>query len=308
MKEKEVQEVYDELIASYKNLKAEVFVCEVLEKSNLEFTDIDVFNKSTFTRSYRRDVISFIMDSYSESGDKLQLNLARNGLYDLLPEGIFHEPIKTKTNVALSYKHIRQKHKKEEKEARSFFTPIENELFVQKVRIEQNERVLIDEFTNLKNDFLLDFWGLDKEIPRDYNIKLLQLLPFAHKISGDTELMAIGLENIIEEQVKIKTTTKSYHDVDSAEGEDKLGVDFVLELTETTVVYPMYKITIGPIERKNADKFLKNGITTKFISIFCDYFVPIEIDAEINIVYLEEESEFVLDAINSPRMGLTTTI
>ncbi|WP_025739941.1 hypothetical protein [Aquimarina pacifica] len=306
MKNEEVQKIYNELISTYKNLKAEVFVTEILENSNLDFEDIDIYNKSTFSRSFRRDVINFSVDSYSNKEDKLQFNLARNGMYDSLPEGVFHEPIKSKSQ--LSYKEIRQKNRKEEKSARSFFSPIENEFFVQKVKIEKNERVLIDKFTNLKNNFLLDFWGLNKNMPEEYNVKLLQLLPFAQTIAGNEKLIAISLEKILGEKVTIKRTVRKQVKHTEEISDNRLGVDLVLALNETQFSYPVFDITVGPIKAKNTDKFLENGVAKQFISIFCDYFIPVEIDTKLNVTYSKEESAFVLNETNHPRVGLTTTI
>ncbi|GAA0723935.1 hypothetical protein GCM10009430_27930 [Aquimarina litoralis] len=308
MNNEEVQVVYEELISTYQNLKAEIFVTEILEKSSLDLTDIDIFNSSTFSRSYRRDVIDIKLDTYSRDKDKLQLHLSRNGLYDTLPEGFFHEPVKAKSDI--SFTELHQKQKKQEKDARSFFSPLENEFFTQRVNIEKNERQLINEFANLKTDFLLKFWNLDPEIPSDYSIKLLQLLPYVHKISGEIELTALSLEKIIEEKVTIK---RKYHTLEDAEDEDndsknQLGVDLVLELNETVISYPFWEINIGPVDQKNIDKYIIGGATKKFISIFCDYFIPMEIDTTINVTYSNKEETFVLNETNSPRMGLTTMI
>ncbi len=306
-KSTQIEDIHEELLSIFNNLKAEVFVAEILEKSDLDFQDIDIFNRSTFTRSYRRDVINFSIDTNTNnSDDKLQFNLARNGLYDILPEGLFHAPIDRKKS--LDYKQLRRKHKQDESHARDFFAPLENEFFVQKVKVEQNERVLVDKFVNLKNEFLIDLWGLNKNMPTEYNIKLLQLLPYTHRISGDKDLIALCLEKIIGETVSIKRLLEPYSEIKEQECENRLGMDLVLALEETRVLYPVFEITIGPVERKNIDKFLENSITRQFISIFCDYFIPIEIDTRLNITYLEKESIFVLNETNSPRMGLTTMI
>ncbi|MBQ4821282.1 hypothetical protein [Aquimarina sp. MMG016] len=308
MKNKEVQKIYDELIDTYQNLKAEVFVTEIIENSDLDLTDIDILNQSTFSRSYRRDVINFKLDTHSSKTDKLQFSLARNGIYDTLPEGLFHAPVKSKSSI--TYKELRQKHKTEEKDARNFFTPIENEFFTQKVNIEQNERNLINKFSDFKNNFLLEFWDLQKDIPNEYSIRLMQLLPYTHRISGDMELTALSLEKIIGEKVTIKETKKHLKDIKKQDNDlqQLLGVDLVLDLRETNIYYPGIEIIIGPVTKENIDKYVEGGVTKKFISIFCDFFVPMEIETEINVAYSDKERTFVLNEVSSPRMGLTTII
>ena len=270
MSNKKIPEVYRELITAYQNLKAEVLVTEILENSTTELIDIDIFNQSTFSRSYRRDVIGFKIDSYSGKTDKLQFNIARNGLYDTLPEGLFHDPVTSKDN--LSYVELHQKHKKEEKDARSFFSPLENEFFTQRVAIERNERELINEFTNLKTDFLLKFWKLDPEIPIEYSIKLLQLLPYAHKISGEIELTALSLEKILDEKVSILKKYKTINENINNQSTNKLGVDLVLEVTETVISYPYWEIIIEPLDEKYIDKYIANGIAKKIYMIDNQYF------------------------------------
>ncbi len=306
MENKKIQDIYNELITTYQNLKAEIYVNEILENSDVDIADFHIHNKSTFSRSYRRDIINFKLDTYSSTTDKLQFTIARNGIYDTLPEGLFHDPVKTKIDI--SYTELHQKQKKQEKDARSFFAPLENEFFTQKVFIEENERILINDFTNLKADFLFKFWNLDTDIPADYSIRLLQLLPYVHKISGDSELTALSLEKILKEKVVITKKYKTTSDnIQNTSSEQQLGVDFVLALTETTISYPIWEITIGPVKKENIDKYAIDRATKKFITIFCDYFIPIEIDTIIKVTHSSKEETFVLHE-NGPRMGLTTMI
>ncbi|WP_340199092.1 hypothetical protein [Ascidiimonas sp. W6] len=306
MGNKELDNIFRELVSAYKNFKAEAIFAELLENSNIKFEDVDIANKSAFSRPFRRDVINYIYDTHSGEKEKLVFNLARNGLYDILPEGMFHQPLKT--NSSLSYKEIRQKHKKEEKDARAFFAPLENEFFVQKVRVEQNERALIDGFLNLKNDFLRNFWGINNTVAKDYGLVLSQLLPFAHKISGKPELIAFCLEKILGEQVTVEKVITSLKCNGDLEKRNRLGIDFVLALDESSLVYPFYEINIGPVEKKDEEKYLENGIAKKFIDVFCDFFIPLEIETNVNVTYSNADSGFVLHEQNSPRMGLTTTI
>ncbi len=309
MKTKKVQDIYQELVSTYKNLKAEVLGAEILDSGQIDIEDIDIFNKSTFSRSYRRDIIDFEIDNYSSKTDRLRVNLARNGLYDILPEGLFHQQLKEYN--ALAFKEIRQKHKEEEKDARAFFAPLENEFFTQNLCIEQNERKLIDNFINLNNDFILELWGLDKTIPKVYSQKLLKLLPFAHKIAGNPDLTALALENIIKEKVVINKRLLPFETPDSIkETKDSktLGVDFVLGMKSSSVLYPVFEIEVGPIKKNNMPKFLENGEARKIISIFLSYFIPVEIDTKLEISVQKKENYFELNELDNPVLGFTTSI
>jgi len=255
-KEEKIKSIHEELSESYKNFKAEVFVTEILETSSLSFSDIEIYNKSVFSRSYRRDIVASQIDNINPDDLKLKLILARNGLYDTLPEGVFHKKQKSTSNT---YKDIRQKNKQEEKAARKFFSPIENELFIQKVQIEQNERALVDKYTDLKNDFLIEFWGLDKTLPLEYNLKLLKILPLAHKISGKIASIEACLGYIINENVTIHKKYKPLKNsgvFKNNVNSQRLDVDFVLEAKNSTINYLIYQISIGPMTAENANTFL----------------------------------------------------
>jgi len=178
METDDLKSVFDELISVYQNLRAEVIVAEV-EAASENKIDFLINNKSAFSRSYRRDVINV---EVLEELDLLALNLSRNSIYDSLPEGLFHS---SKAAKKMSYAAKRKKYKEEESDARAFFSPIENEFFIQRLNIEKNERTLLENFYSLKDDFLIDFWKINKAIPKAYILKLIKILPFSFKIAGD---------------------------------------------------------------------------------------------------------------------------
>jgi len=74
---KELEQVDQELKQSFESFKAEIFVAEILEKSSLDFSDIDIHNISTFSRSYRRDIVKSGIDTTLKDKDKLKLSIKR---------------------------------------------------------------------------------------------------------------------------------------------------------------------------------------------------------------------------------------
>ncbi|MFD0862846.1 hypothetical protein ACFQ1M_11590 [Sungkyunkwania multivorans] len=306
MKNEEVHRVYEELCSFYQGLKAEVIVAEALKKSKLTINYFDIYNKSTFARSYRRDIVDFELNTLDKSADRIRLNLARNGIYDKLPEGLFHEQVKGGEEVEFSQ--VRAKNKTQEKEARDFFAPLENEFFLQKVNVEENERKFIDKFTDLNDRFFYDFWQLDERLPKRYTSKLLKLLPYAHQIAGNLEVMAVCLERILGERTEITRNDKTVKfRGESNKVTRQLGLNMTLGLDETRVRYPAVDIIIGPIKKENVEVFVLKE-TRRFIEVFCDYFLPLEFEYDIVVEVSEKENNFVLEATNNPRMGLTTAI
>jgi len=94
-----------------------------------------------------------------------------------------------------------KKLKIEEKEARKFFLPFENEIFFQRVNLELEERNLISQFSdNLFNEIFPDFWKIDRALPRKWVSRMVLFLHFAHQLISNQDNVAKCLEVIIEEK------------------------------------------------------------------------------------------------------------
>lgn len=308
MVNKELENILNELKSVFEDIKAEVVVSEILENSNVDFSNLTINNTSTFKRPYRRDIIDYKQSLTNIDNYTLNFNLSRNGIYDSLPEGVFHNPSDPALK-SLSYQKKREKQKQEEREARLFFQPIENETFNQYVNIEKEERALIDRFTDVKNNFLLKFWQADKSLPKKYLLKLIKLLPSIHKISGNLELTALCLERIIDEKVTLEKVNSPYKVPNNKEEKgENLGVDLVLGVDESIVLHPQINATIGPINEQNIKNFVDDSPTMRFIQVFYEYFIPMEMEVNTQIDYEHNNKGFVLHENEPALMGLTTTL
>lgn len=308
MVNKELENILNELKSVFEDIKAEVVVSEILENSNVDFSNLTINNTSTFKRPYRRDIIDYKQSLTNIDNYTLNFNLSRNGIYDSLPEGVFHNPSDPALK-SLSYQKKREKQKQEEREARLFFQPIENETFNQYVNIEKEERALIDRFTDVKNNFLLKFWQADKSLPKKYLLKLIKLLPSIHKISGNLELTALCLERIIDEKVTLEKVNSPYKVPNNKEEKgENLGVDLVLGVDESIVLHPQINATIGPINEQNIKNFVDDSPTMRFIQVFYEYFIPMEMEVNTQIDFEHNNKGFVLLENEPALMGLTTTL
>ena len=303
-----LENIFSELISVYENLKAEVLIAEIQEKSELTIDDFVIANKSTFSRPYRRDIIS--VDNLINE-NKITFNLSRNGIYDTLPEGLFHVP---KGNQdANAYIARRKTVKREEQDARAFFAPFENEFFYQKLNVENRERDLLNDFYNLNDDFLINFWQIDRQFPEEYILKLIKLIPFSHEIAGDFELTRLCLEEILEDKVTFKrkyeseTKAKPKNKKNNRNNGFQLGVDSVLTTEKNEVLSPVLEVKIGPISEKKINNYIKKDGVLKFINTFYDYFIPMEIDVRTKFIVTNNEG-FLLDDSNGVIMGISTEI
>ena len=306
MKAEALENIFTELIAVYENLKAEVLIAEILENSDITVDDFVIANKSTFSRSYRRDIISVDNLLYD---NMLTLNLSRNGLYDTLPEGLFH--VQSVNKDAKSYIAQRKTVKQEEQDARLFFAPLESEFFYQRLNVECSERALLDDFYNINDDFLLNFWKVDLNIPERYILKLIKLLPYSHKIVGDFELTRLSLQKMLNEKVSFNKTYKKQINAENGgknnNGEIgyQLGVDTVLDGSANELLNPVLEVTIGPVSENNINKYLKKDGVLDFINTFYDYFIPMEVEVTTKFT-VNNEIGFLLDETNAAIMGIST--
>tara|TARA_R110000751_G_scaffold135_1_gene513 strand:- start:3963 stop:4862 length:900 start_codon:yes stop_codon:yes gene_type:complete len=298
--ETELKSIFEELITTYHNLKAEIIVTEI-NKNKKDKVDFLIENKSSFSRPYRRDILKV---NKSEDAEHFILDLSRNGIYDSLPESFFHIEKLSDRNKSFSFK--RQQYKEEEKNARLFFSPIENEFFNQRLNIEENERRILDEFYNLEDEFLIKFWNINQDIPKEYQLKLIKLLPYSAVISGDLELTKRSLEKIIKQNVTFKIAYKN-QSLETQSETNKLGVNLVTQSKNSDVLQPFLEVTIGPLKDSDTDVFVNNNGVNQFLNSFYSYFIPLELDVVTKII-TNNDKGFVLSKKQTSIMGYSTSI
>lgn len=307
MHKDELEHIYDELKTLYLDIRAEVLITEILENSALDISDFTISPKSTFKRTYRRDVIGYQYGASRSDDHTITFNTSRSGIYDTLPEGVFHNPADQELK-GLSYHKKREREKKDERDARSFFQPIENEFYVQQVGIEKKERELYDRFASIKNNFLLDFWQLDNGLPHSFLIRLIKLLPHAHAVLGNLEATAQCLEKIIGVKVRLDAGWSDKVRFRESKKAEILGVDFVLTAQETAVLCPTVTVHIGPVNPDEAGQYVEGSPLMQFLELFYGYFLPMEMEVASQVEINRENVTFVLKDTEPSLMGLTTII
>ena len=237
----------------------------------------------------------------------LSLDLSRSSLYDYLPEGFFHT--QKNNNQKSSFSANRVKSKKEEASARSFFSPIENEFFYQRLNIEKNERILLNNFYSLKDDYLIDFWKLNQDMPREYLLKLIKLLPYSFKIAGNLELTRLSLEKILKNKVTftIKYVTKNKTKKRKQQSNNRLGVDVILNSVDNAIAHPYLEATIWLKNNQEIGSYVSNEGINKFLEVFYSYFLPLELDVKTKYE-VKSSLGFSLDEKDNSTIGISTKI
>jgi hypothetical protein len=280
-------------------LKSEAFIAALLDRG-FSYDKLVVQRAGSFAKSYRNDIENVSVKRDTSDQDILYLTINRDGIYDRLPEGLFHQPraVGSKTTVSQMVSEHRLL-REEEKAARLFFQPLEHELFRYAVFIEQEERAFFGGMLsgNLDNAFSR-FWNLQPGLPAVLTASLARIMPWAYLIKGDAALCAKALEIILSKPVAVVVRIVEQHFKEEAYrlGEGELGVDMLSgnSFLEPAVCWVFTIKELGPEEMS---AFVGNEKYGKFLRQFIDIFIPLEADAVFEYEVNKEGSEGTEDVL-----------
>jgi hypothetical protein len=313
----DLKEIATSINRLFNDIKAEVVAANMIENA-VNPADIVIFHDGAFRRNYSRD-IDFAEVIKLENGQQaLGIHITRDGIYDSLPEAVFHDQPNDPLFSGHDMAKLSKKQKMEEKEARLFFLPLENEIFFQRIQLEVEERKLLSRFTeNLFDDIYPQFWNLDRTLPKKLVSRFVLILHLTHKILGNPDLTAKCLEVILEEEVKIHISRHNLKEKDlfnipgkknAGLGSSVLGDDFICG-SYTSDYDPVMEFVIGPLKNSSIEDYLENGSYSKFLSCFYSFFVPIEMEAVTLIKANETKQHFVLnDSSSNVILGYNSSI
>ncbi len=267
-----------------KDFNAEVIAAEMVE-NGIPADRILILPIGAMKRSFRHDVTS-IEEELSEYDHKeyVILKTTREGIYDMLPEGMFHQTTahksaKTEKEIIKIIKHRRA----EERNARKFFLPFEgtiNYLRMQMALYENrlDKRSHYDELINIFSEQWEIFQYLNA---RQANI-FLHLIPILYDVRDDYPVIEMIFEIIF--LLPVQITLRSQLPLHPAKpifsklGDNRLGVN----LTTGNAVYDEgvneILVNIGPVPNEVLQQFMPGGIKNKILKLLCDCLLPVHID------------------------------
>jgi hypothetical protein len=267
----------------YSFLRAEALCAELLG-NGFSFGDLIVSHSGSFRKSYRHDIEGVNLND-EEGSDKsvLEIMLNRDGIYDRLPEGLFHQTRGSSNTKGLSQMvEEHKRYKDEEKQARKFFHPLDQEFFRYAVLVEQEERALQAGMVQGGMDSTFSkFWGLPQGLPAEPASKLTRVMSWLHRIKGDLELSTRALEMMLGLQVKSRqfyAQEQRMEDTAFRLGECELGVDTVAGalFAEPSLCW---EFSILDIPDREIASYTDDMPHARFLRHFTEVFIPIEIDA-----------------------------
>jgi hypothetical protein len=307
----DIEKLFEELSGNRYDIRAEALVGQVLQQAGVG--NLVAINDGRFFREYRKDlyVVDRIEDSWKQQ--LLQLHLSRTGLYDMLPEGLFHQPVgeSNRNDSASTMAAYSRRDKKKEASARKFFQPLENSFFWQRVQLEKEEEQLLAGIdSGLLAGYFFHFWGFPEALNKNSAMLLVLLLPYAHHIAGNLALMQSCLEILLQEKVNIRQVASSWSDAGEHEGglgSLSLGNDMVCGhrfLEDHTCL----QYDIGPLQNSFPSEYVQGGENHVLLEVFNNYFAPVEADITINIEIDREKALIRLDEDHSPILGYSSVL
>ena len=282
------------------DLRAEAVLA--LMDGKLSLRNILVSPEGQFKRGWARDISVADVDQLFSGSDVLAVRLNRDGIYDYLPEALFHDIAGSDCDSGTDMAKESMRLRVQEREGRLFFQPLENEMFLQGLQVAAREDQLYRRIISQKLMGLIpDFWEIDPALPEKYVMRMVKLLPYAAVMAGNVLLIAHGLEFVLCEPATVKATRPPDIAAEGAAmggsgvlGSCFLGVDAIAGDALSGAV-KQFIVSIGPVVNPETVSMLKNGSLEKFLDCFYSYFIPVEADVSTQFVLAGTQGEFVLE-------------
>ncbi len=285
------------------DLRAEYLVSSLLEEG-MKPHEIFVALDGVLKRKWSTDISYGAIEEFQNGKEALSIHLNRPGIYDALPEALFHHFRASSKVSGDEMAKQSMKLKTEEKQIRAFFRPFENEVFLQNAKVAGLEN---QELSRLHSDFLNalspGFWKIDRNIPQKYLSALIRFLPFAQRFTGNYELTGQCLGEILGEKVDINLLKKEEKQNNKKQtansysfgklGQSKLGADLIAGQKASGFLGKLV-VEIGPLKNSNPEDYFSGGPVDRLLNCFAGYFFPIELDEERKILISKEQKAFFL--------------
>ncbi|HVM86776.1 MAG TPA: hypothetical protein VMT76_01220 [Puia sp.] len=295
------------------DIRLEIILAELIS-DNISMEDVTVVNNSLFSRSYHRDIEKTEHVELSNSRKKkLRFVVNRDGIYDKLPEDLFHQPSDTQKTFDKEkiIKEIKFQNELE-KSARQFFNPFEQEFYRLRVKLETEERKFLFETNgDLHTDLIDSLWDFPDFFTELQKSKLGLLMPVLHKLVGDTKLTGFVISAVSGDEVEIIPSAPQKYSIKNAPvlGSSVLGSDTILDgaVFSTT---QSFKIKIFLQKLDNLIDYMPGGQKMKIHEFLCNLFVPLENNIEFELDFSKTSLSFVVENEISyfGRLNYTTVI
>ncbi|HTE09215.1 MAG TPA: type VI secretion system baseplate subunit TssG [Flavitalea sp.] len=265
------------------DFKAETIAAGIAEQGT-DPEQIIILMLGALKRTFSNDIRDVSQEMPGDYKEYTILRTYREGIYDMLPESLFHLPTghKSAKSEREIIKHMKRR-RLEELNARKFFVPMEASINYLRVQMSMQENRL-DKRTDY--DDLVKLFAAQWKIfqyldSRQANI-FLHLLPIIHEIRDDHEKIREIMEMVFSIPVYIEMGRQ--YPLSPADGMFSLLDDSMVGVNLTTgnLQYDEgadeIRISLGPMEAAMYREFMPGRRNRLIYDHLCDYLLPVQVD------------------------------
>jgi len=296
---------FNQLATDY---KAEVVAAALLDY-NYKAENIYIRRLGISKRPKNKDIKNTRIEYFDFDQPKLIIETNREGMYDYMPEGVFHKPSlgglnRNKEDILET---IRQQ-RKAEQDSRKFFIPFELE-----ANYAEMAALYYDSCLDRKaaNDELLevlnDLWPILSKLDKQSAKIFIHMLPFFYSARGNKKWFERCMEAFLGCPVKVTDVHNKVAEmgIDSAShlllGNNLLGIDTLL-CGDHFDGYMNWKINIGPVPTEEVKKYIKGSSFNDLLQVIYEHCIPVSVTPIQNIITIKTDHSFTL-----PLAGYTET-
>lgn len=295
------------------DFKAEAVAVNLL-KYHRTVSNIFIERVGVNDRAYLKDIKSISSSYLGFDEEVFTIESYREGIYDYLPEGLFHPPSlgASRKNVDTVVREIR-KQKRVEDDARKFFRPFELEVFFTEISSLLKESEFdITSNTDALLETVSELWPLIDMLDKQSAYIFIHILPFFHQIRGDKRWFERCMTAFLQVPVKVTFSPNVIDEIEKNDdsmllGNSRLGVTYIPSGRHMDG-QRNWVVNIGPIPYTEMKKYIPASPFRKVLQTLYDYFLPVTVDIEENFVTEKVEYSFSLEDEdrNASRLGYST--
>jgi type VI secretion system protein ImpH len=296
------------------DFKATVIAAEIVENELVGTDDVVILPVGPQQRAFAKEIAGVSVNQTDITNKKIiQVQVNRDGLYDMLPEGLFHKPPASSLMITEEemVKDIVDR-RDEEKQTRRFFAPFEAEINHLKMILELYENHLDkkNEYDDLINIFLKE-WKEFSCFTNKQMLVLIHVLPVVHEQRNNLDFIGKILTMLFKTPASLgyklvsASEKKDLIGLQTSLGKAALGIDFIAgQLIEPE---EELHVALGPMSASKMTDFLPGEKSAICIDILLSYFIPMQTGVKINLLASAASKKLIIGVQqDNARLGYTT--
>ncbi|MBC6112730.1 type VI secretion system baseplate subunit TssG [Pedobacter fastidiosus] len=306
--------INNELFTDY---KATAKAADLIERNVIDADQIEVVPIGPDKRAFAKDIeTSKIYYSENRRHNRIRIDTNREGLYDMLPEGLFHRPPTGSAGMdeESMIKDIRER-REEEKQARLFFTPFDAEINHVRIMTELYENKLDKKTTYSDLSRIFEFgWEEFNLLNKEQSIIWMHLLPEIQQKRNDIDFASNVLKALFNLPIAVVNATAQLTGIkieDSMQmnlGRSALGIDTIIG-DRFMPEHESFNINIGPNSPEELIKFIPGEKNREILDMAVSYLFPVDAELNVELLTAPDFQETLLSEIGgSAFLGYTAYI